>query len=83
MSQQISQQAELVDSSMQDPRIGMPRPWLNMLTPQGQGPPLWTSSFLYIPLKSVGPDLMLFSLSSSYRLCCSFAFISLPVSIFP
>lgn len=39
----------------------MPRLWLNMLTPQGQGPPLWTFSFLYIPLKSVGPDLMPFS----------------------
>ena len=49
--------------SMQDPRTAMPRWRLDLLAPQGEGPPLQTFSSLQSFPKGAGPNPMPFSLS--------------------
>ena len=57
-SQQISQQERGLVSSVQDPQTGMPRLWVDLFPPQGEGPHVWTFCFLQIPPKGASPDLM-------------------------
>ena len=49
--------------STQDPRTAMPRWRLDLLAPQGEGPPLQTFSSLQSFPKGAGPNPMPFSLS--------------------
>ena len=56
LSQWISQQASGLVSSMRDPRTQMPRLWLNLLTPLGASPPVWTFCSLQISPRSTSPN---------------------------
>ena len=49
--------------SVQDPRNGMPKLWLDLLAPQSEGPPMWTFSSFQISPRGSGPDLMPFLFS--------------------
>ena len=67
--QWISHQERWLVSSMQDPRTGMPRLWINVLTPQGKVPPMWTFSSLQIPPRAqVLNKCFIFSILPSYFL---------------
>ena len=63
--------------SMQDPRTAMPRCRLDLLSPQGEGPPLQTFSSLQSFPKGAGPNPVPFSLSYlvTWDLSCSFGCI--------
>ena len=65
-------------SSMQDPRTVMPRLWLDLLTPQGSGLPIHTTSSLQIPPRGTGPNLMPFFPHPTWlcgNISCSFSCI--------
>ena len=56
LSQRFSRQPRGLVSSMYNTRIGMPSLWLNLLAPQGKGPPIQTFSSFQIPLRGRGPN---------------------------
>ena len=64
----------------------MPKLWLDLLTPQSEGPPMWTFSSFQIPPRDAGPYLIPFFPHHTQLhgdLYCSFGCIAvlLPVSI--
>ena len=47
--------------SVQEPRNGMPKLWLDLLAPQSEGPPMWTFSSFHNPFGAQVPTSCLYS----------------------